>query len=45
MGMLADMSPGGQYGEYINSATGLPDAAEYYLSVYNEDNFYRNVMF
>lgn len=37
-GMLTDVSPGGQYGEYVNSATGEVDAAEYPLSIYNEDN-------
>ncbi len=34
-GMLVDVSPGGQYGEYINSETGVIDGTEYPLSVYN----------
>jgi len=35
--MLADISPGGQYGEYLNSS-GLNDPAAFPLSVFNDNN-------
>lgn len=37
-----DMSPGGQYGEYLNPNTGAHDYEAYILSIYNETNFLPN---
>lgn len=37
-----DMSPGGQYGEYLNPNTGAHDYDAYILSIYNETNFLPN---
>lgn len=36
--LLADMNPGGQYGEYLNASTGLIDFSTYPLSIYNSSN-------
>ena len=36
--MLGDMAPNGQYGEYLNTITGLNEPALYPLSIYNDFN-------
>lgn len=36
--MLGDMAPSGQYGEYLNTITGLNEPALYPLSIYNDFN-------
>jgi hypothetical protein len=40
--MLIDMNPGGQYGEYLNSATNQMDFSSFPLSIYNTSNLLPN---
>jgi photosystem II stability/assembly factor-like uncharacterized protein len=40
--MLIDMNPGGQYGEYLNSASNLMDFSAFPLSIYNSTNVLPN---
>jgi hypothetical protein len=40
--MLIDMNPGGQYGEYLNSATNQMDFSAFPLSIYNASNLLPN---